>query len=69
MVVRAWISKMSPTIVEAFNDIATEKSIVKWTPRDLMTWIDSLKYYPEPDNEANITGYLIDASRRLFRPK
>ncbi|XP_058798637.1 cytoplasmic dynein 2 heavy chain 1 [Phymastichus coffea] len=69
MVVRAWISKMSPAIVEAFNEITNDMSKVKWTPRDLMTWIDLLKYYPETDTEGNITGYLIDASRRLFRPK
>lgn len=69
IMIKAWITKMSATIVEAFNEITTDKTSVKWTPRDLMMWIDSLKYYPKPENEAQITSYLIDASRRLFRPK
>lgn len=64
-----WISKISPTIVEAFNDISADKSNEKWTPRELIMWIDSLKYYPKPENESDISNYLIDASRRFFGPK
>ncbi|XP_023246189.1 cytoplasmic dynein 2 heavy chain 1 [Copidosoma floridanum] len=67
--VRAWIGRMSPSIVEAFNEISTDKSTEKWTPRDLLLWTDSLKYYPKPESDSDITSYLIDASRRVFGPK
>jgi hypothetical protein len=67
--VRTWITKMSAIIIEAFNEISKDKSDIKWSSRDLMIWIDALKYYPKPENQADITNYLLDASRRLFRAK
>ncbi|XP_011502016.1 PREDICTED: cytoplasmic dynein 2 heavy chain 1 [Ceratosolen solmsi marchali] len=69
IIVRPWIVKMSSIIVEAFNELSTNKDIIKWTLGDLMVWIDSLKYYPKPENESNMTNYLIDSSRRHFKAK
>lgn len=70
-IVTAWVSKMTSVIVEAFNEIAENEpsSTSKWTSRDLMAWVDSLKHYPQPEKEHEVTNYLIDASRRLYRPK
>ncbi|KAJ8675957.1 hypothetical protein QAD02_011743, partial [Eretmocerus hayati] len=69
VVIKTWIAKMSPTVMEAFNDISNEKSWTKWTLRDIIVWIDSLKNYPKPEDEIAMTNYLIDASKRYLRPR
>ncbi|XP_076387639.1 dynein cytoplasmic heavy chain beethoven [Megachile rotundata] len=67
-VIESWIAQMVPVMLEAFKSIKSSHGNV-WTPKDLILWADSLKYYPSPENETNITEYLLDAGRRLFNPR
>uniref|UniRef100_A0ABD2XKY5 Dynein heavy chain, cytoplasmic n=1 Tax=Trichogramma kaykai TaxID=54128 RepID=A0ABD2XKY5_9HYME len=66
---KSWISRVSTAVVQAYFEMSSDKSNNKWTTRDVITWIESLKYYPPADREGDLTGYLLDASRRIFRPK
>ena len=69
IIARTWISKMTSNIYEAFQVISSEEYRSNLTMEDLMIWVDSLKYYPEFENESNITRHLIDAAQHLFKPK
>lgn len=66
--IESWIAQMVPVMLEAFKSIRSSHGTA-WTPKDLISWADSLKYYPSPENETNITEYLLDAGRRLFNPR
>nr|XP_033320776.1 cytoplasmic dynein 2 heavy chain 1 [Megalopta genalis] len=66
----SWIAQMAPAILEAFELMETCRGLpIKWTPKDLIQWADSLKCYPVPENETSITGFLLDAGRRLLHPR
>ncbi|XP_029051229.2 cytoplasmic dynein 2 heavy chain 1 [Osmia bicornis bicornis] len=68
IVIESWIAQMIPVMLEAFKSIRSSHGTA-WTPKDLILWVDSLKYYPSPENETYITEYLLDAGRRLFHPR
>ncbi|XP_078051355.1 cytoplasmic dynein 2 heavy chain 1-like, partial [Augochlora pura] len=66
----SWIAQMAPAVLEAFELMETCRDLpIKWTPKDLIQWADSLKCYPVPENETSITGFLLDAGRRLLHPR
>ncbi|KZC10148.1 Cytoplasmic dynein 2 heavy chain 1 [Dufourea novaeangliae] len=68
--IESWIAQMVPAMLEAFELMETSRGLpVKWSPKDLILWADSLTYYPVPENEGNITRCLLDAGRRLFHPR
>ncbi|XP_017764042.1 PREDICTED: cytoplasmic dynein 2 heavy chain 1 [Eufriesea mexicana] len=70
VMIESWISQMAPAMLDAFRSIkSSHGSSVDWTPKDLVLWADSLKYYPSPENESNITDHLLDAGRRLFHTR
>ncbi|XP_031838829.2 dynein cytoplasmic heavy chain beethoven isoform X1 [Nomia melanderi] len=70
MLIGSWITQLAPTILEAFRLMETSQGLpIKWTPKDLIQWADSLKCYPVPENETDITSCLFDSGRRLFHPR
>lgn len=70
MLIQSWVVQMVPVMLEAFELMKySHGSTIGWTPKDLVLWIDSLKYYPTPEDESIITRYLLDAGRRLFNSR
>ncbi|XP_051159645.1 cytoplasmic dynein 2 heavy chain 1 [Leptopilina boulardi] len=69
VMVESWISRVAPAMVEAFGNIFPEDLSSRWSYKDLALWADSLRYYPLPEDESDITCYLIYSGRQLFRPK
>ncbi|XP_076748967.1 dynein cytoplasmic heavy chain beethoven [Xylocopa sonorina] len=68
--IESWIARMVPVMLDAFRSMkSSHGSPVDWTPKDLILWADSFKYYPSPADESNITRHLLDAGRRLFHPR
>lgn len=68
--IESWIAQMVSAVLEAFQSMkSSNSSPVDWSPKDLILWADSMKYYPTPENESNITCHLLDAGRRLFHPR
>ena len=61
---------MAQTIFETVSSITSSRdSTFNWNPKDLALWANSLKYYPQPENERDMTRHLWDAGRRLFYPR
>lgn len=59
---------MMPSILDAFRfACSSQESSITWTLKDIVSWATRLKYYPIPENEADITCYLLDVGHRLFR--
>ncbi|XP_076621618.1 dynein cytoplasmic heavy chain beethoven [Colletes latitarsis] len=70
VLIESWIAQMTPSMLEAFELMKSSRgSSIEWTPKDLISWADSLKYYPTPEDEADITRHLLDAGQRLFHPR
>lgn len=70
VMIESWITQMVPVMLDAFRSIkSSHGTFVDWTPKDLILWADSLKYYPSPEDESNITRHLLDAGRRMFHPR
>ncbi|XP_043507557.1 cytoplasmic dynein 2 heavy chain 1 [Frieseomelitta varia] len=70
VMIESWIAQMAPVMLDAFRSIKSSYgSSIDWTPKDLVLWADSLKYYPSPEDESNITRHLLDAGKRLFHPR
>lgn len=68
--IESWITKMVPVMLDAFRSIkSSHGTSIDWTPKDLILWANSLKYYPSPEDESNITRHLLDAGRRMFHPR
>lgn len=68
--IESWITRMVPVMLDAFRSIkSSHGTSIDWTPKDLILWADSLKYYPSPEDESNITRHLLDAGRRMFHPR
>ncbi|KAG7200020.1 hypothetical protein KM043_004787 [Ampulex compressa] len=65
--IESWITKMMPAISEAIRSMeCLQESSATYSAKDVTLWADSLKYYPIPENEADITRYLLDSGQRLF---
>ncbi|KMQ91499.1 cytoplasmic dynein 2 heavy chain 1-like protein [Lasius niger] len=62
----SWITRMKPNILDSFRFASTQESSLNWTLKDIVSWARRLKYYPTPENEADITRYLLDIGQRLF---
>lgn len=62
----SWIARIKPNILDAFRFASTQKSSLNWTLKDIVSWASRLKCYPTPENEADITRYLLDVGKRLF---
>ncbi|XP_029665147.1 cytoplasmic dynein 2 heavy chain 1 [Formica exsecta] len=62
----SWIARIKPNILDAFRFASNQKSSLNWTLKDIVSWANRLKYYPTPENEADITRYLLDVGKRLF---
>lgn len=70
VMIESWITQMVPVMLDTFRSIkSSHGTFVDWTPKDLILWADSLKYYPSPEDESNITRHLLDAGRRMFHPR
>ncbi|XP_024946848.1 cytoplasmic dynein 2 heavy chain 1 isoform X2 [Cephus cinctus] len=68
IMVESWISRLAPAMLEAFQSVLTSQELItSWTPGDLALWADALKFYPVPEDESEITEYLLDTGRRLFQ--
>lgn len=68
--IESWIAETVPVMLDAFRSIkSSHGSTTDWTPKDLILWADSLKYYPSPKSESNITRHLLDVGKRLFYPR
>ncbi|XP_050496495.1 cytoplasmic dynein 2 heavy chain 1 [Bombus huntii] len=70
VMIESWIAETVPVMLDAFRSIkSSHGSTTDWTPKDLILWADSLKYYPSPKGESNITRHLLDVGKRLFYPR
>ncbi|XP_020293197.1 cytoplasmic dynein 2 heavy chain 1 [Pseudomyrmex gracilis] len=66
----SWIVRMKPNILDAFRfAYSAQESSFVWSLKDFVFWTMGLKYYPTPENEADITRYLLDIGQRLFRAR
>lgn len=59
MVNESFISRMSTAMI----DVSSSAS-----PKQLTQWINSLEYYPSPENENDVTLQLFNAGNHLFCP-
>lgn len=55
----SFVARMSA----AMMDVASNA-----TPKQLTQWINSLQYYPSPENENDVTLQLFNAGNHLFCP-
>lgn len=63
----SWIARMMPNMLDAFRFASSfQESSFGWSLKDLVSWAMRLKYYPAPENAADITRYLLDIGRQLF---
>lgn len=69
IMMESWIAQMMPNILDAFVFAHSSQSSLTWTLKDLISWAICLRYYPMPENEADITRYLLDIGHRLFRTR
>ncbi|XP_023289902.1 cytoplasmic dynein 2 heavy chain 1 [Orussus abietinus] len=64
--VDSWISRMSPAIVDVFQTLSPSPDSTSWTPKDVVLWSDSMRFYPDPEGDAALTRHLLDAGHRLL---